>query len=134
MLVELGFSIIHSCEKAANDLEYLVEGFGDDIVLAGSIDAAFLATATPEEVRRETLEMLATGSARGRFIASCNTSPQYYIPEEELPGLCPDHVEVQGWKQRPHPTYSGSGNAPSPARVHLKTLRGAAYGACLKPG
>ncbi len=82
MLVELGFSAVHGCEKVANDLEYLVSRFGDDIVLAGNMDVVFLARATQEEICRETEKMLRTGCVKGKFIASCNTSPQDYIPEE----------------------------------------------------
>jgi len=82
MLIELGFSMVHGCEKAANDLSYLVNRFGDDIVLAGNMDVVFLAKATPEEIRRETERMLMIGSSKGKFVAACNTSPQDYIPEE----------------------------------------------------
>jgi hypothetical protein len=82
LLIELGFSVVHGCEKAANDLGHLVDAFGDDIVLAGNMDVVFLSTASPEEVRRETEEMLRVGSSKGKFVASCNTSPLDYIPEE----------------------------------------------------
>ncbi|MCD6408304.1 hypothetical protein J7L87_04555 [bacterium] len=82
ILIELGFSAVHGCEKQANDLEYLVEKFGDDIVLVGNMDVVFLSQAKPEEVERETLKMLETGSKKGKFVAACNTSPQDYIPEE----------------------------------------------------
>ena len=82
LLIELGFSAIHGCERAANDLGQLVARFGDHIVLAGNMDVVFLAKATPDEVRRETEVMLRVGSSKGKFIASCNTSPQDYIPEE----------------------------------------------------
>ncbi len=82
MLIELGFSVVHGCERAANDLKYLVENFGDQIVLAGNMDVVFLATASPSEIAKETRKMLEIGSSKGRFIASCNTSPQDYIPEE----------------------------------------------------
>ena len=68
--------------KNANDLKYLVDRFGDDIVLSGNMDVVFLTKATPEEIRRETEEMLKVGSAKGKFVAACNTSPQDYIPEE----------------------------------------------------
>lgn len=82
LLIELGFSAVHGCEKAANDLKYLVDTFGDDIVLVGNMDVVFLSRATPEEVRKETEEMLRIGSSKGRFVAACNTSPLDYIPEE----------------------------------------------------
>jgi len=82
LLIELGFSAVHGCEKAANDLKHLVDVFGDDIVLAGNMDVVFLSRATPEEVKRETEEMLKVGSSKGKFIAACNTSPLDYIPEE----------------------------------------------------
>ena len=82
LLIELGFSAVHGCEKAANDLKRLVDVFGDDIVLAGNMDVVFLSRATPEEVKRETEEMLKVGSSKGKFIAACNTSPLDYIPEE----------------------------------------------------
>jgi len=82
LLVELGFSAVHGCEKAANNLEHLVNAFGDDIVLVGNMDVVFLSRATPEEVERETKEMLRVGSSKGKFVAACNTSPLDYIPEE----------------------------------------------------
>ena len=82
LLVELGFSAVHGCEKAANDLRHLVDKFGDDIVLAGNMDVVFLSKATTTQVRRETEKMLRTGSSKGKFIAGCNTSPLDYIPEE----------------------------------------------------
>ena len=81
-LIELGFSAIHGCEKAANDLHHLVDTFGDDIVLIGNMDVVFLSKAGPEEVYRETTETLKIGSEKGKFVAACNTSPQDYIPEE----------------------------------------------------
>jgi len=82
LLIELGFSAVHGCEEAANDLAHLVAAYGDDIVLVGNMDVVFLARATPEEVRRKTERMLAVGSAKGRFMGACNTSPLDYIPEE----------------------------------------------------
>jgi len=82
MLIELGFSAVHGCEKQANDLDELVERFGDDICLVGNMDVVFLAHATVEEVRRETEQMLITGGRKGRFAAACNTSPLDYIPDE----------------------------------------------------
>ncbi|MCD6521112.1 MAG: hypothetical protein J7M05_14440 [Anaerolineae bacterium] len=82
MIIELGFSAFHGCEKAANDLGHLVEAYGDDIVLVGNMDVVFLSQATPEQVREETRRMLEIGSAKGRFMGACNTSPQDYIPEE----------------------------------------------------
>ena len=104
MLVELGFSMVHGCEKAANDLGYLVERFGDNIVLAGNMDVAFLAMATPEEVRRETVRTLTIGSSKGKFVASCNTSPQDYIPEENYLAF----VEaIRGFKPPEHASEAG---------------------------
>ena len=82
ILIELGFSAVHGCEKQANDLNYLVEKFGDDIVLVGNMDVFFLSKATPEEIRKETKEMLKIGGRKGKFVAACNTSPLDYIPEE----------------------------------------------------
>jgi len=82
LLVELGFSAVHGCEKQANDLNHLVEEFGDDIVLVGNMDVVFLTNATPDQVRRETEEMLRIGSKKGKFAAACNTSPMDYIPDE----------------------------------------------------
>ena len=59
-----------------------MDEFGDEIVLAGNMDVVFLSKATPDEVRRETEEMLNIGSSKGKFVAACNTSPQDYVPEE----------------------------------------------------
>lgn len=82
MLIELGFSTVHGCEKAANDLNDLVNRFGGEICLAGNMDVVFLSRATVEEVRRETEKMLEIDSQKGRFAAACNTSPMDYIPDE----------------------------------------------------
>jgi len=82
LLIELGFSAVHGCEKQANDLGYLVDKFGDDIVLVGNMDVVFLSKATPEEIEKETIKMLETGSKKGKFVAACNTSPQDYISDE----------------------------------------------------
>lgn len=82
VLIELGFSAIHGCEKQANDLEFLVDKFGDDIVLVGNMDVVFLSKASVDEIEKETIKMLETGSRKGKFVAACNTSPQDYIPEE----------------------------------------------------
>ncbi len=88
MLTELGICAVHGCEKQANDLQHLVDQFGNDIVLCGNMDVVFLKHATPEEVRQETMEMLRIGAARQRFIAGCNTSPQDYIPIENYRTFC----------------------------------------------
>jgi hypothetical protein len=82
ILIELGFSMVHGCESKANDLADLVDRFGDEIVLAGNMDIDFLSRAEVEEVRRETLSMLETGSSKCRYVAACNTSPLDFIPDE----------------------------------------------------
>ena len=88
VLTELGFAAIHGCEKQANDLDHLVDAFGDDICLIGNMDVVFLATTTVDEVRRETDDMLRRGMRKNRFIAACNTSPLDYIPEENYLAMC----------------------------------------------
>jgi uroporphyrinogen decarboxylase len=82
LLLELGFSAVHGCEKAANDLGHLVEKFGDEIVLVGNMDVTFLYLSTHEQVRRETNSMLDIGSRKGKFVAACNTRPLDNIPQE----------------------------------------------------
>jgi uroporphyrinogen decarboxylase len=82
ILLDLGICAVHGCEAQANELAYLVDRFGDDIVLCGNMDVVFLAGATPDQVRAATMEMLEIGSRKGRFVAGCNTSPQDYIPVE----------------------------------------------------
>lgn len=82
LLIELGFSAIHGCEKQANDLADLVARFGDAICLVGNMDVVFLTRANLEQVRTETRKMLQIGIQKGRYIAACNTSPQDYIPDE----------------------------------------------------
>ena len=82
LLIELGFSSVHGCEKAANDLDHLVEKFGDDIVLVGNMDVVFLTHSTIKQITEETLKMLETGSRKGRYIAACNTGVMEYIPDE----------------------------------------------------
>lgn len=82
LLVELGFAVVHGCEKQANDLHHLVETFGDRICLSGNMDVVFLTHASPADIRKETEAMILTGHTRGKYIAACNTSPQDYIPHE----------------------------------------------------
>ena len=88
MLIELGFAAFHGCEKQANDLDHLVDTFGDDICLIGNMDVVFLSQASLPEIRRETEDMIRRGSRKGRFIAACNTSPQDYIPDENYLAMC----------------------------------------------
>lgn len=88
MLIELGFACVHGCDPQANDLGALVEQWGDRIALAGNMDVAMLATATPEQVTAATRRMLDLGSARGRFIASPNTAIQDDVPAENYIAMC----------------------------------------------
>jgi uroporphyrinogen decarboxylase len=88
LLIELGFSAIHGCEKQANDLSDLVERFGDDICLVGNMDVVFLTRANLDQVRTETQNMLKIGSQKDRYIAASNTSPQDYIPDENYLAMC----------------------------------------------
>ncbi|MEN6384538.1 MAG: uroporphyrinogen decarboxylase family protein [Phycisphaerales bacterium] len=88
ILIELGFSAFHGCEKAANDLCELVENFGQDICLVGNMDVSFLANSSPELIRIETEKMLTEGTVKGTFIAACNTSPQDNIPDENYLTFC----------------------------------------------
>jgi uroporphyrinogen decarboxylase len=88
MLVDLGFSAVHGCEKQANDLEYLVDKFGDDICLIGNMDVVFLTHSSIDEIRAETKKMIQIGSRKKRFIAACNTSPLDYIPDENYRTFC----------------------------------------------
>ena len=82
LLIELGFSAMHGIEAAANDLADIKARFGRDITLVGNMDVDFLTRAAPEQVRRETEQMIETGLRGGRYIAACNTSPLDYIPSE----------------------------------------------------
>lgn len=95
MLIELGFSAVHGCEKQANDLGFLVDKFGDQITLIGNMDVVFLSSVTPDAVRKETEEMLRIGGAKGRFVAACNTSPKDYIPEANYRAFC---ETIAGWQ------------------------------------
>jgi len=88
MLIELGFSAIHGCEKQANDLDHLVDEFGDDICLIGNMDVVFLTHASIPEIWRETEDMIRRGRRKGKFIAACNTSPLDYIPDENYLAFC----------------------------------------------
>lgn len=88
LLVELGIDAVHGCEKQANDLDHLVETFGDEIVLCGNMDVVFLAHAAPDEVAAETRRMIQIGARKQRFLAGCNTSPQDYIPDENYIAFC----------------------------------------------
>lgn len=80
LLLDFGVAAVHGCEKMANDLGHLVDRFGSDIALCGNMDVVFLTHASEQQVREETRAMLEIGSAKGRFIAGCNTSPKDYIP------------------------------------------------------
>ena len=88
LLTELGVAAVHGCEAQANDLDGLVERFGDEIALCGNMDVVFLKEASPDAVREATFRMLETGARKRRFIAACNTSPQDYIPPENYRAFC----------------------------------------------
>ena len=81
VLIELGFSAFHGVEAACNDLGDIVQRFGDRLCLMGNMDVVFLTQATPEQVRERTRAMLEVGSAKGGYVAACNTSPLDYIPD-----------------------------------------------------
>jgi uroporphyrinogen decarboxylase len=82
MLVELGFAAVHGVEAQANDLADIKARFGHEITLIGNMDVVFLTHANESQVREATLTMLRVGSAGGRYVAACNTSPLDYIPQE----------------------------------------------------
>ncbi len=88
ILIELGFSAFHGCEKTANNLCELVDGFGEDICLVGNMDVSFLAGSSPTQIRMETEKMLEEGAVKGTFVAACNTSPQDYIPDNNYLAFC----------------------------------------------
>lgn len=87
LIRDIGFAAIHGCEYQANDLEHLVDEFGDDIVLCGNMDVVFMKNATPEQVVERAEQMLRTGSAKQRYIAGCNTSVLDYVPDENYIAL-----------------------------------------------
>jgi len=80
ILIDLGIAAVHGCEKQANDLAELVAKFGDQIVLCGNMDVVFMKSATVEQVRQVTRQMLQIGSRKHRYAAATNTSPLDYIP------------------------------------------------------
>ena len=120
LLCELGFAAVHGCEKQANDLQRLVETFGNQIVLCGNMDVVFLKDATPRQVRRETLEMLHTGGGKGKFVAGCNTSPLDYIPYENYQTFCLTVAEYTpkgralGGRRKPRSRSRGEAVGPLP--------------------
>ncbi len=95
MLVELGFSAVHGCEKTANDLGDLATRFGDRIVLIGNMDVTFLYLSNPADIVQETRAMLETGSRKGRYVAACNTSPLDNIPDDNYLAMVRSIAEYQ---------------------------------------
>jgi uroporphyrinogen-III decarboxylase len=82
MRIELDFSGVHGVEAVANDLADIKRRFGQDITLIGNMDINFLGYASEEEIRQATREMLVVGARGGRYVASCTSGPEGFIPLE----------------------------------------------------
>jgi len=96
LVIDWGFAGLHGCDPQANELGELAARFGDAIALAGNMDVALLATATPDEVRRATHQMLRDGmSGGGRFIAGCNTAVQDDVSVDNYVAMCRAVAELQ---------------------------------------
>lgn len=80
--IRWGIACAHGVEAQANSLKDIKERYGKDITLAGNFDPVFITNATPEEIRREAIQMVNTGKPGGRYIAGLNTIVREYIPVE----------------------------------------------------
>ena len=76
--IEIGADIIHSVQPEANDLRFLKERFGRDIVFWGGIG---LQTAFSEDAIRETLAIMSPG---GGYIAATSNYTTDEVPIETI--------------------------------------------------
>ena len=70
----------HSFENVIMLVEEFQQRYGDRIAVLGGMDVDFLATATPDDIRRKTRSVIQTCGARGRFAIGSGNSIPSYIP------------------------------------------------------
>ncbi len=80
--LEMGLAASHGVEAQANDLVDIKSRFGDRMTLIGNFDPVVLATAEPEQIRREATRMVIAGAPGGRYVAAVNTIVGREVPLE----------------------------------------------------
>lgn len=87
-LVELGVDILNPVQPECMDLKFLKETYGDKISFWGGISTQrTLPYGTPEEVRKETREVIELMSQNGGYITCSSQEIQRDVPYENLKAL-----------------------------------------------
>ncbi len=99
ILVELGFSAVHGCEKTANELSDLVDRFGNEIVLVQNMDVTSLFLSTPRQIRLDRED--AGGGKQKEKVHCCVQYQSVDNSHGELPSLHRNYKEFQPSAGRP---------------------------------
>lgn len=87
-LTELGVDILNPVQPECMDLKFLKDMYGDKITFWGGISTQrTLPYGTPEEVRRETREVIELMSKNGGYITCSSQEIQNDVPYENLKAL-----------------------------------------------
>lgn len=87
-LVELGVDILNPVQPECMDLKFLKETYGDNITFWGGISTQrTLPHGIPDDVRRETREVIALMSRNGGYIICSSQEIQTDVPYENLKAL-----------------------------------------------
>jgi len=82
----------HSFEDAIIPVAEFQEKYGNRIAVLGGIDVDILTSASPEEVRKKTRELINTCGKRGRYALGSGNSIPSYIPLENYLALLDEAV------------------------------------------
>jgi uroporphyrinogen decarboxylase len=80
----IGFDGKHSFEDNIYPVEQAYEWWGDRIAILGGIDVDFLASKSPEDIRKRAKEILELTADRGGYALGSGNSIPDYIPEENF--------------------------------------------------
>lgn len=87
-IVELGVDILNPVQPECMDLKFLKETYGKDITFWGGISTQrTLPYGTPEDVRKETQEVIELLSENGGYITCSSQEIQTDVPYENLKAL-----------------------------------------------
>lgn len=82
-LVACGFNALHPCEPASMDIAWLKTKYGGRLCLCGNINLdSTLTLGTPDDVRQEVKERLATIAPGGGYCCGASNSVPEYVPYE----------------------------------------------------
>jgi uroporphyrinogen decarboxylase len=81
-LVEIGLDVLHPVQASCNDAAALKAQWGDRLSFWGGVSSRVLMTGAPDDVRRETLRMMAALGPGGGYVCGQDQTMPY--PEENL--------------------------------------------------